>query len=278
MDVIDYLVAGYVTRDLTPTGYNAGGTAAYSGRTADMLGCKTAVITSTVPNEPALDILPDSICLFATPSEYTSTYDNIYTPQGRQQIIHQAANKIMVSDYPDDWPEPTVLHLGPVGNEVDVNFAHRFSNSVIGLTPQGWMRRWGEDGKVYLEEWQEAEEILPLATAVILSEEDLLDKAMLTHFRELSRLMVLTSGYNGCTVFIDEDMVHIPAPQVKEVEPTGAGDIFATAFLVKYQQSNGDYREAGRFANMVASQSVTHVGLDAKIKHIQNHLQEIGEL
>ena len=278
MDEIDYLVAGYVTRDLTPTGYNVGGTAAYSARTADMLGCKTAVITSTAPNEAALDALPETIRRFATSSEHTSIYDNIYTPQGRQQIIHKAANKIMASDYPDDWPEPAVLHLGPVGNEVDVNFVYRFPNSVIGLTPQGWMRRWGEDGKVFLEEWPDAEEILPLATAVILSEEDLLDDHMLVRFRELSRLLVLTSGYNGCTVFIGEDMLHIPAPQVDEVEPTGAGDVFATAFLVKYQQTNGDYREAGRFANIVASQSVTYVGLDAKISNILNHLKEIGEL
>ena len=278
MDVIDYLVAGYVTRDLTPTGYHAGGTAAYSARVANMLGCKTAVITSTAPNEPALDILPDTIRLCATPSKHTSTYDNIYTPQGRQQIIHKAANKIMTTDYPDDWPEPTVMHLGPVGNEVDVNFAYRFPNSVIGLTPQGWMRRWGEDGKVYLEAWPDAEAILPLATAVILSEEDLLDDNMLIHFRELSRLLVLTSGYNGCTIFVGDEICNIPAPQVKEVEPTGAGDIFATAFLVKYQQTNGDHREAGRFANMVASQSVTRIGLDAKINHIQKHLKEIGEL
>lgn len=278
MEAIDYLVAGYVTRDLTPTGYNVGGTAAYSGRIADMLGCRTAVITSTAPKEPSLEALPDTIQLYSTPSEKTSTYENIYTPQGRRQVVHAAANKIMAADYPSDWPEPTILHLGPIGNEVDVNFAHRFPNSVIGLTPQGWMRRWGEDGHVYLEDWPDAEQILPLATAVILSVEDLLDDSMLHRYKALSKLLVLTSGYDGCTVFKDEDVYHIPAPQVKEVEPTGAGDIFATAFLVKYQQTNGDYREAGHFANIVASQSVTHVGLDAKIINIRKHLQEIGEL
>ncbi|KAA3661784.1 MAG: hypothetical protein DWQ04_15375 [Chloroflexi bacterium] len=278
MEAIDYLVAGYVTRDLTPTGYNVGGTAAYSGRIADMLGCRTAVITSTAPKEPGLEALPDTIQLYSTPSEKTSTYENIYTPQGRRQVVHAAANKIMAADYPSDWPEPTILHLGPIGNEVDVNFAHRFPNSVIGLTPQGWMRRWGEDGHVYLEDWPDAEQILPLATAVILSVEDLLDDSMLHRYKALSKLLVLTSGYDGCTVFKDEDVYHIPAPQVKEVEPTGAGDIFATAFLVKYQQTNGDYREAGHFANIVASQSVTHVGLDAKIINIRKHLQEIGEL
>lgn len=278
MEAIDYLVAGYVTRDITPTGYNVGGTAAYSGRVADMLGCRTAVITSTAPNEPALNTFPGTIRLYSTPSEKTSTYENIYTPQGRRQVVHAASNKIMAADVPSDWPEPSILHLGPIGNEVDVNLAHRFPNSVIGLTPQGWMRRWGEDGHVYLEDWADAEEILPLATAVILSVEDLLDDAMLQRYRGLSKLLVLTSGYDGCTVFRGKDVYHIPAPKVTEVEPTGAGDIFATAFLVKYQQTNGNHQEAGRFANIVASQSVMHVGLDAKTINIRKHLQEIGEL
>ena len=278
MEAIDYLVVGYVCRDITPSGYHVGGTAAYSGRMAAMLGCRTAIITSTAAQEAGLNTLPEPIRVCSIPAEKTTTFENVYTPQGRRQTIHAAAHKIMVTDYPPDWPEPAIMHLGPVANEVDVEFVRRFPNSIIGLTPQGWMRRWDADGQVYAQAWAEAAEILPLATAVILSEEDLLDDAMLHRYRELSNLLVLTSGFGGCTVFQGDDVCQMPAPQVVEVEPTGAGDIFATAFLVKYQQTNGDYREAGRFANIVASQSVTHVGLDAKTIHIRKHLQEIGEL
>jgi len=278
MDAIDYLVAGHVCRDITPTGYNVGGTAAYSGRVAEMLGCRTAVFTSTARYEEGLKTLPESIRLYAIPAEKTTTFENVYTPQGRQQTLHAVAGKIIAADYPSDWPEPAILHLGPIANEVDIELVRRFPHSVIGLTPQGWMRRWDEMGRVYAQEWPDAAEILPLATAVILSEEDLLDSSMLHRYRELSDLLVLTKGYDGCTVFQGEAVYHIPAPQVAEVEPTGAGDIFATAFLVKYQQTDGDYREAGRFANIVASQSVIHVGLDAKTINIRKHLQEIGEL
>jgi len=94
MEAIDYLVAGYVTRDLTPTGYNVGGTAAYSGRLADMLGCRTAVITSTAPKEPGLDALPDTIQLYSTQSEKTSTYENIYTSQGGGKSFTQPLTRL----------------------------------------------------------------------------------------------------------------------------------------------------------------------------------------
>lgn len=274
---IDYLVAGYVCRDLVPTGYNVGGTAAYSGRVAQMLGYRTGVLTSTAVAEEGLNTLPPAIHLCAIPAEKTTTFENVYTPQGRQQTLHAVANKITVADYPTDWSEPAILHLGPIANEVDVAFVRRFPNSVIGLTPQGWMRRWDENGRVYAQEWPRAAEILPLATAVILSVEDLLDDHMLERYRAWAKLLVLTSGFDGCTVFHHEDgVLQIPAPQANEVEPTGAGDIFATAFLIRYHQTGGDYVEAGRFANIVASQSVTQVGLDNKIVRMRQFLQELG--
>ena len=44
--IIDYLVVGHVTRDITPNGWVAGGTATYSSLVAQALGCRTAVVTS----------------------------------------------------------------------------------------------------------------------------------------------------------------------------------------------------------------------------------------
>ena len=45
------------------------------------------------------------------------------------------------------------------------------------------------------------------------------------------------------------------------MDPTGAGDLFAGAFFVHYQQS-GDPGDAARFAVWLASHSVTRTGLD----------------
>ncbi|MCA9930645.1 MAG: hypothetical protein KC419_19305 [Anaerolineales bacterium] len=275
---IDYFVVGHISHDLTPDGYNVGGTVSYAGYTAHTLGVKTGILTSTAVSETALYPFPNSIHIHAIPAKATTTFKNIYTTQGRQQTIHAVAHPISTSDYPPDWFEPAIVHLGPVANEVDSEFVRRFPNSIIGLTPQGWMRRWDENGRVYAQAWEAAAEILPLATAVIISTEDLLDDQMLEQFRSWANLLVLTHGAEGCTIFHKEGGVcHIPAPTVIEVEPTGAGDIFAAAFLVRYHQTHGDYCEAGHFANQVASQSVTQSGLTAKMACIQQHLQELEQ-
>jgi len=276
---IDYFVVGHISHDLTPDGYNVGGTASYSAHIAKALGYKTGILTSTAVSEPSETTHIEGIHIHSIPAESTTTFKNIYTTEGRQQTIHAVAQPINTSDYPVYWSDPTIVHLGPVANEVDIAFVRRFPNSIIGLTPQGWMRRWDENGRVYAQEWAAAAEILPLATAVIISVEDLLNDQMLNQYRAWSNLLVLTDGYNGCTIFHhNQSSCHIPAPQVEEVEPTGAGDIFATAFLIRYHQTNGDYCEAGHFANIVASQSVTQAGLDAKTTAIKQHLLNTGKL
>jgi sugar/nucleoside kinase (ribokinase family) len=47
---------------------------------------------------------------------------------------------------------------------------------------------------------------------------------------------------------------------VRVVDPTGAGDLFAGAFFVRYRQSGNPW-SAARFAISLASASVTRPGL-----------------
>ena len=266
--MIDYLVIGHITADVTPTGTVVGGTVAYSGRTAQVFGCKTAVLSSAAADYDWEQALP-GIQTEAIPATHTSTFENIYREDGRQQIIHHVAASITKADVPVAWQRAAIVHLGPLTNEIDPEVIDPFCNSLIGMTPQGWLRRWDEDGIVYARAWALAEQTLPRAAAVILSYEDLLDDAMLEQYRQWSKLLVMTEGVKGCTVFLDDDVRYIPAPAVAQVEPTGAGDIFAAAFLCRLYQTDGNPWEAARFANKVASQSVTQAGLDAKLEAIR---------
>lgn len=270
MEQIDYLVIGHISCDVTPTGWLVGGTAAYSGRTAQALGCRTAVLTSTAVDYEGVNQLP-GLMIHRLAAEATTTFENVYTPGGRQQTIHAIARGLTADDVPEEWQRAKVVQLAPIANEVAPEMIHLFSNSVVGITPQGWLRRWDKSGRVYAAEWPAAPAILPLAAAVILSREDLLDDAMLEQYRQWARLLVLTEGARGCTIFYGDDDVHqIPAFPVEEVEPTGAGDIFAAAFLLRLYQTAGNPWEAARFANYVAAQSVTQVGLPAKIQTVES--------
>lgn len=258
---------------MTPEGDLVGGTVSYSGRVGHALGCQTAVLTSCQPDYEGLQELAD-LAVEVIPAANTTTFENIYTENGRSQTIHAVAAPIKVTHLPAKWANPSIVHLGPLANEVDPAIIHQFPNSIIGLTPQGWMRRWMENGRIFAREWPEAELFLPLADVVILSEEDLLNESMLPRYRQVSKLLVLTGNVRGCTVFAKDDVRRIPAPTVVEVEPTGAGDIFAAAFLTHYWQNGRNPWKAAEFANTVAAHSVTQVGLDAKVKHIQKTIQE----
>lgn len=274
MKGIDYLAIGHVTKDLLDDGtYTVGGTVSFSGQLAHTLGYKTAVLTSAAPDYELAKALPH-LQISIVPATETTTFSNIYTAEGRIQKVHGVASGIGAEHIPTDWHNPRIVHLGPLVNRIDPNLVDSFPRSIIGLTPQGWLRRWDKNGRVYAKPWSMAEEILPKVTAVILSKEDLLDDDMLNQYRKWAKLLVMTQGWDGCTIFQGEDVHQIPAPSVKEIEPTGAGDLFATAFLIKYMETAGDAYRAGQYANQIAALSVTQIGLEHKLNYIQANLFE----
>jgi len=73
-------------------------------------------------------------------------------------------------------------------------------------------------------------------------------------------LLVATDGRHGATLFQHGTTERFPAFPASEVDPTGAGDVFAAAFLVHLYR-HGDPRAAVQFANCVASFSVEREGI-----------------
>ncbi len=131
------------------------------------------------------------------------------------------------------------------------------------MTPQGWMRRWEDNGLVRPAVWEPPADLLRRADAIILSLEDVGgDLEIVRSYAAQANLVVLTAGWKGATVYYRGEVRSFPAPQVREVDPTGAGDIFAAAFLVALHQG-GDPWLAARFANCVASHSVERSGTDS---------------
>jgi sugar/nucleoside kinase (ribokinase family) len=73
-------------------------------------------------------------------------------------------------------------------------------------------------------------------------------------------LLVATDGRHGATLFQHGTPERFAAYATHEVDPTGAGDVFAAAFLCHLHRS-GNPRAAVNFANCVASFSVEQVGV-----------------
>lgn len=260
MSQIDYLCIGHVTRDLTPDGPLVGGTVAYAALTAKALGLRPAVVSSASPDFDLSRVLKD-IPVLLLQAKHTTTFENRSTPRGLQQILHSVAEPLGPGLIPPEWRSPAIAHLGPVANEVDPGVLYLIKSEIIGLTPQGWHRRRDRNGQVRFASWERAREVLPLATAVVVSEKDLCGEVNRDIYRRQCRLLVVTRGAAGCVVYHQGEERRFPALNIPEIDPTGAGDIFAAAFFIRFRETDGDPWEAARFATLAAGPGVRRRGL-----------------
>jgi len=271
---VDFLAIGHVCHDLVPGGRVVGGAAAYCASVAAALGCRAAIVTSAAPEDDWAGVFPEvAVRQVAAPA--TTVFENVYTPEGRTQTIHAVAGRLLPEHVPASWRRAPIVHLGPIANEVDPALIDLFNNSVVGVGPQGWMQRWDERGRVRQVPWAAAASILPQAAVTFVSVEDLDDPAILGEYRELARVLVVTAGADGCTVYCRDERRAFPAPAVDVKDATGAGDVFATAYLVRFYQTNGNLWDAAVFANQIAAASVTERGLPAKLHVIRRLLNEL---
>lgn len=257
----EYVVIGHITKDLTPEGYTIGGTATYAALTAHNLGLSVGIVTSFDPGfEP--NSLPADVAIAQIPASETTTFQNIYHNGRREQFIHGLAARIDPIAVPAAWRKSPIIHLGPLVNEVPSEILSIFDRrSLIGVTPQGWMRQWDESGHVTPRRWHEAEEVLRRANVLVFSEEDVAHmRDEIDRLADLAQIMVVTQGPAGATVYLAGDSTHHPAFEATEVDPTGAGDVFAAAFLIRLRETD-DPHEAAHFANAVASLSIEGPGV-----------------
>ena len=260
LEPVDYLVIGHITEDLTPTGPRLGGTAAFSALTARALGLRVGVVTSA--SEATSLAALNGIRVVGIPSPHTTTFENISTPEGRVQILHHQASPVTFESVPEAWRGAPIVHLAPVVHEVDPAYAPKFAATVLGITPQGWMRSWDEAGHVTAQAWNSAEELAPRAGAVVISREDVAgDEEVIEGLAHHTRILAVTEGPAGSVLHWNGDRRRFRAPEMVEVDGTGAGDIYATALFVRLY-STRDPWEAARFATRLASYSVSRVGLD----------------
>ena len=257
---VEYLVLGHVAADLTPSGVQLGGTVSYAALTARAMGMSVGIVTSVGEDAPMQPL--NGIQIVNIPTERSTIFENIYTEHGRKQTLHHQAALIEYEHIPQIWRNAPVVHLAPIAQELNASLAERFPASLVGVTPQGWMRGWDENGKVFATAWENSEQILGRAGGVVMSIEDInRDLELVESMAHQTRVLCLTEAEAGAVLHWNGDRRRFRAPVVTEVDATGAGDIFAAAFFVRLNQTRDPW-EAARFATCLASHSVTRVGLN----------------
>jgi sugar/nucleoside kinase (ribokinase family) len=233
------------------------------------------IVTASGP-ETSLSSLKD-IPVSSIDTPQSTTFENIYTDHGRIQYLRAQATRMDFDSVPLPWRSSSIIHLGPIADEMDAVLPGSFRPSLLGLTPQGWMRQWDAEGRVSLREWNNSEKALSNAGGVVISREDVNgNDEIIEHMAHQTRILAVTEGPSGSVLYWNGDRRRFRAPQVREVDPTGAGDIFAAAFFIRLLNTRDPW-EAARFATQLASCSVTRVGLEgiATPREIEECMMEV---
>ena len=256
---MDLVVIGHVTLDEVAGATRPGGAAYYAAVTASRLGLEVGLLTSFGPEYP-LDALPSGLEVVDVPSARTTMYRVDESRQGRTLTLLARAEDIEEGHLPEAWREVPLVLLCPVANEVDPGLAAVFEQASVGVLPQGWMRARGKDGVVAPQRWEDADLVLPHAHSVVVSEEDVepFEKDALEWFQRVP-VGVVTRGSRGATLFVNGDPYHVEPDTAAAVDPTGAGDVFATVLLLEYERE-GNHWDAAAAAACAAAMSVEAPG------------------
>ena len=254
------LALGHVSRDRRPCGDVLGGSVTYGALAARRLGWDAAILTSAGPDFDPDQELP-GVPVFLRRSPATTRFVNEYDADGtRHQIVTARAEDVDLAALPEEWSDPDALLMGPLVGELAGFAATALAAGCVGAIAQGYVRAIDASGQVGAKEWARPERDLPGVHVLFLSEHDLPDadvraRELLAHVP----MVALTRGWRGLTLLTREGVHEVPSLPRPEVDPTGAGDVFAAGFMVRYHET-GDPLEAAAFGACVASCAVEGVG------------------
>jgi sugar/nucleoside kinase (ribokinase family) len=256
---MDLVAIGHVTFDETPSGVRPGGSAYYVALTAQRLGLEVGVLTSIAPDFPR-DVFPAGIHIANVSTERTSRYRVGGSGGSRTLTLLSRAEDIEVQHIPHDWKSASLGVLCPVAGEVDPALVGVFDDASLAVLPQGWMRARGKGGVVIPQPWEDADDVLPMIQLLVLSEEDVpgSEETAVKWFQQVP-LGAITRARRGAILYVNGEPYHVEADRANEIDPTGAGDVFATTLFIEYQRV-GDAWDAAAAAACAGAAVVEGTG------------------
>jgi sugar/nucleoside kinase (ribokinase family) len=262
---VDLLVVGHVTRDEIAGGVRLGGAASYAALAAARLGHDTALVTVAPPDDPLLEPLRRAprLHVHCVASDVMTTFALDYAGARRRLWLRRRARPLAIDDVPAAWRQSAVAYLGPVAGECDRVFAAALEARFVGAGLQGWLRRTGEDGLVEALEPGDRPQLLGAARldVAILSEEDHPDvEGIARALVARAATVAITRGARGASLTSSGASIEIPALPAREVDPTGAGDVFGVVFTLELARG-APLAAAGQAAAAAAARVVEGAGL-----------------
>ena len=259
MSAPEFVAIGHVTLDRFGDVVRPGGAALYAAVTATRLGLSAGVLTSHADDFP-LELVPPRIELISVPSGATTVFEHDHSGGERRLRVHGTAAPLDVDDLPEDWRDPELVLLAPVVNEVDAAFADAFEGATLAAEAQGWLRAVARDGAVQTRTWPSPKGVLSRLQALFLNGADVRgQEAAMTEWVQRVPVAAVTAGARGALLYVNGDRYEVRPRRAREIDATGAGDVFAATWLVRYRML-GDPWEAAEAATCAASLAVEAEG------------------
>lgn len=241
------VVVGAASRDLAPDdprGWRLGGGVTYGALTLARLGVRTAClmgVDEAAAGAEELDLLHGAgVALLPTLLDHGPVFDNVETPTGRQQDCRSVCDPIPTAALPREWMEAPAFLLAPVADELKAEWADVLPvDATVALGWQGLLRELTV-GRAVQRRPPAENALVRRADLVGLSTDDLESESPLGDLLALLRqdaTLILTHGAGGGLAVLvgpggaAAGVVRYPAVAARQVDPTGAGDVFLASLL-----------------------------------------------
>lgn len=201
------------------------------------------------------------IDLRAQPATEMPRYANTYSPSGdRTQLLLAEGERLDLSPAADTDADAFIL--APAFHECDSLPAT--PAPVVAVSLQGPLRSVDAEGRVvpHGDAIGQARPFIRPGVFAFFSEEDTGDPVSLGQaIAAWGATAFLTRGYRGAVLYARSGETHLAAIPAEAIDPTGAGDCFSTAFVVRFAETH-NLEQACRFALAAGALAVEGSGIE----------------
>ncbi len=174
----------------------------------------------------------------------TTSYALNYSTAGERQLVLRSRGPPIEPEDMEGLAKAKAIHVAPIANEIGPETVARLRTltSLLSMDPQGFLRRFKEDGTMYLEGIRDPEivrgvDVFKASQREIeaVTGESSLENAVKKVHQLGAKIVVMTKGPEGSLVYVKNRLYRVPASKPKAVvDTTGSGDVFIGAFLAEY--------------------------------------------
>jgi sugar/nucleoside kinase (ribokinase family) len=249
--------------------YGAGGPVSYISNILSSYSHNVTMFSSFADDFP-IESLNPKINLIKNISKNTTKFILSYKNNLRELKIFSEATKLNLRNLKKSINKYDVVFFAPVFHEIDINEVNQLVNcndKYFVSVPQGWIRI--KNKKKILINFNRLK-FLPKLEMIFFSEEEIQSSNLnINDLKNLAKILVITRGHIGSTIFYQEQRFNFSSYHVKSIDTTGAGDIYAAVFAITFFLTK-ELIYSANLASKIASESTKYWGMEGifeKISH-----------